>query len=162
MERQIRRGRRRSRNRLRCKGTRRADCRFQSRRHARHPADRPRLERHAVRNLGAKNGDGPPLPMGNWSEIKLIEPNPNRNAVGAKNLGQDGDPHPAALRRLRAAATPRAMRALFMSASAPRSGRKSGCNGRTANRAPATACSPTSLWSSTAPKPQAAYWYPGR
>ena len=36
------------------------------------------------RNLGAKNGDGPPLPMGNWSEIKLIEPNPNRNAVGAR------------------------------------------------------------------------------
>jgi hypothetical protein len=40
------------------------------------------------RNLGAKNpgehGDGPPLPMGNWSEIRLIEPNPNRNAVGAR------------------------------------------------------------------------------
>jgi enediyne biosynthesis protein E4 len=36
------------------------------------------------RNLGAKNGDGPPLPMGNWSEIKLIEPNPNRNSVGAR------------------------------------------------------------------------------
>jgi hypothetical protein len=36
------------------------------------------------RNLGAKNGDGLPLPMGNWSEIKLIEPNPNRNAVGAR------------------------------------------------------------------------------
>jgi enediyne biosynthesis protein E4 len=36
------------------------------------------------RNLGAKNADGPPLPMGNWSEIKLIEPNPNRNAVGAR------------------------------------------------------------------------------
>ena len=36
------------------------------------------------RNMGAKNGDGPPLPMGNWSEIRLIEPNPNRNAVGAR------------------------------------------------------------------------------
>ena len=36
------------------------------------------------RNLGAKNGDGPPLPMGNWSEIRLVEPNPNRNAVGAR------------------------------------------------------------------------------
>ena len=45
MERQIRRGRRRSRNRLQCKGTRRADRRFQPRRHARHPADQPRLER---------------------------------------------------------------------------------------------------------------------
>jgi enediyne biosynthesis protein E4 len=40
------------------------------------------------RNLGAKaageRGDDPPLPMGNWTEIKLIEPNPNRNAVGAR------------------------------------------------------------------------------
>ena len=36
------------------------------------------------RNLGARNGDGLPLPSGNWSEIRLIEPNPNRNAVGAK------------------------------------------------------------------------------
>ena len=36
------------------------------------------------RNLGAKNGDGPPLPMGNWTEIKLVEPNPNRNAIGAR------------------------------------------------------------------------------
>jgi hypothetical protein len=36
------------------------------------------------RNLGAKNGDGPPLPMGDWTEIRLVEPNPNRNAVGAK------------------------------------------------------------------------------
>jgi hypothetical protein len=36
------------------------------------------------RNLGAKNADGTPLPMGNWSEIKLIEPNPNRDAVGAR------------------------------------------------------------------------------
>ena len=36
------------------------------------------------RNLGAKNGDGPPLPSGNWTEIRLAEPNPNRNAVGAK------------------------------------------------------------------------------
>jgi hypothetical protein len=24
------------------------------------------------------------MPMGNWTEIRLIEPNPNRNAVGAK------------------------------------------------------------------------------
>ena len=36
------------------------------------------------RNLGAKLGDGPPAPMGNWLEIRLREPNPNRNAVGAK------------------------------------------------------------------------------
>jgi hypothetical protein len=36
------------------------------------------------RNLGAKNDSGPPTPMGNWNEIRLIEPNPNRNAIGAK------------------------------------------------------------------------------
>ena len=30
------------------------------------------------RNLGA------PGPMGNWSQIRLVQPNPNRNAVGAK------------------------------------------------------------------------------
>jgi enediyne biosynthesis protein E4 len=36
------------------------------------------------RNLGAKNGEADPLPMGNWTEIRLVEPNPNRDAVGAK------------------------------------------------------------------------------
>jgi hypothetical protein len=36
------------------------------------------------RNLGAKVESGPPAPMGNWSEIRLVQPNPNRNAVGAK------------------------------------------------------------------------------
>ena len=36
------------------------------------------------RNLGAKTDDGHAIPMGNWSEIRLVEPNPNRNAVGAK------------------------------------------------------------------------------
>jgi hypothetical protein len=36
------------------------------------------------RNLGAKFGDGPPGPMGNWIEIRLVEPNPNRDAVGAR------------------------------------------------------------------------------
>src|ERR1700677_3118111 len=48
-----------------------------------------------------------------------------------------------------AAATPRAMRALFTWALVRPSARKSGCNGPTATRAPPTACSPTSSWSST-------------
>ena len=36
------------------------------------------------RNLGGDDGHGGVRPMGNWSEIKLIEPNPNRDAVGAR------------------------------------------------------------------------------
>jgi len=36
------------------------------------------------RNLGADDGAGGVKPMGNWSEIRLVEPNPNRDAVGAK------------------------------------------------------------------------------
>ncbi len=36
------------------------------------------------RNEGAKLGDGKSGPMGNWSEIRLVQPNPNHNAVGAK------------------------------------------------------------------------------
>ena len=36
------------------------------------------------RNLGASIDGGPPGPMGNWIEIRLSQPNPNRNAVGAK------------------------------------------------------------------------------
>ena len=36
------------------------------------------------RNLGAKSDDGAAMPAGNWSEIRLVEPNPNRDAVGAK------------------------------------------------------------------------------
>ena len=103
------------------------------------------------RNLGAKNGDGPPLPMGNWSEIRLIEPNPNRNAVGARIYDQDGNAHARPASSTWAAATPPAMRASSMSASARPSEQKSGCNGLTATRAPPTACSPTSSWSSTAP-----------
>ena len=35
------------------------------------------------RNLGART-DGAPIEMGNWIEIKLAQPNPNRNAVGAR------------------------------------------------------------------------------
>ena len=35
------------------------------------------------RNLGADDGAGGVMPMGNWTEIRLVEPNPNRNAVGA-------------------------------------------------------------------------------
>ncbi len=36
------------------------------------------------RNLGHKADDGPPLPSGNWTEIRLVEPNPNCDAVGAR------------------------------------------------------------------------------
>jgi len=36
------------------------------------------------RNLGDKADVGAPLPSGNWTEIRLVQPNPNRNAVGAK------------------------------------------------------------------------------
>lgn len=36
------------------------------------------------RNLGALQKHGPPIPMGNYIEIRLRQPNPNRNAVGAK------------------------------------------------------------------------------
>jgi enediyne biosynthesis protein E4 len=42
------------------------------------------------RNLGADDGKGGVLPMGNWSEIKLIQPNPNHNAVGARLLIKAG------------------------------------------------------------------------
>ena len=35
------------------------------------------------RNLGALNPGGDPLPTGNWTEIRLVQPNPNRDAVGA-------------------------------------------------------------------------------
>ena len=84
MERQIRRGRRCSGNRRQPQRPRRADRRLQPRRPARHPADQPRLERLALPQPRGQVDDGSPLPMGNWSEIKLVEPNPNRNAVGAR------------------------------------------------------------------------------
>ncbi|MDE3174982.1 MAG: CRTAC1 family protein [Pseudomonadota bacterium] len=35
------------------------------------------------RNLGASDGKGGAIPAGNWIEIKLAEPGPNRDAVGA-------------------------------------------------------------------------------
>jgi hypothetical protein len=35
------------------------------------------------RNLGADDGAGGVKPMGNWTEIRLVQPNPNDNAVGA-------------------------------------------------------------------------------
>ena len=75
------------------------------------------------RNLGAKNGDGPPLPMGNWSEIRLIEPNPNRDAVGAKISDQDGNPHPDPLRRRRRR---RRLRPFRLHPCRPRHGRAGG------------------------------------
>ena len=36
------------------------------------------------RNMGADDGHGATRPMGNWSEIRLVEPGANRDAVGAK------------------------------------------------------------------------------
>ena len=57
------------------------------------------------RNLGADDGAGGVLPMGNWTEIRLIEPNPNRNAVGAHIAVKTGtrthDAHGADRRRRR-------------------------------------------------------------
>ena len=35
------------------------------------------------RNMGADDGQGGVRPMGNWSEIRLVEPGSNRDAVGA-------------------------------------------------------------------------------
>ncbi|MBV1703425.1 MAG: CRTAC1 family protein [Hyphomicrobiales bacterium] len=35
------------------------------------------------RNLGAANPGGKPLEMGNWLEMRVVQPNPNRDAVGA-------------------------------------------------------------------------------
>jgi hypothetical protein len=98
------------------------------------------------RNLGAKNGDDPPLPMGNWSDIRLIEPNPNSNAVGARITIRTGT-RSQTRSSTSAGATPPAMRASSISDSAPPSARKSKCNGPT--RARLTACSPISSWSST-------------
>ena len=36
------------------------------------------------RNLGANDGHGGVIPPGNWIEIKLVEPAPNRDAIGAQ------------------------------------------------------------------------------
>ncbi len=82
------------------------------------------------RNLGAKNGDGAPLPMGNWSEIRLIEPNPNRNAVGARISIKTGTRTQTRFVDI-GGGDASGHAGWIMSASAPRSGRKSGCNGRT-------------------------------
>ena len=35
------------------------------------------------RNLGADDGKGGVRPMGNWSQVRLVQPAPNRDAVGA-------------------------------------------------------------------------------
>jgi enediyne biosynthesis protein E4 len=35
------------------------------------------------RNLGASDGHGGEIPSGNWIEIRLVEPAPNRDAIGA-------------------------------------------------------------------------------
>ncbi len=113
------------------------------------------------RNLGAKNGDGPPLPMGNWTEIRLVEPNPNRDAVGAKISVKTG--------------TRTQTRTIEVGG-----GDASGHAGwihvglGTAERAEIRVQWPDGEWSATyrvfanqfvvvdRTKPQAAYWYPGR
>ena len=73
---------------------RRADRRLQPRRQARHPADRPRLERRPVPQPRRQCDDGSPMPMGNWTEIRLVEPNPNRERGRGEDLGQDRRPRP--------------------------------------------------------------------
>jgi enediyne biosynthesis protein E4 len=113
------------------------------------------------RNLGAKNGDGPPLPMGNWTEIRLMQLNPNRNAVGAKISVKTG--------------TRTQTRTAQVGG-----GDASGHAGwihvglGTAERAEIRVQWPDGDWSPTyrvfanqfvvidRTKPQAAYWYPGR
>ncbi len=113
------------------------------------------------RNLGAKNGDRPPIPMGNWTEIRLVEPNPNRNAVGAKISVKTG--------------TRTQTRVVQVGG-----GDASGHSGwihvglGTAERAEIRVQWPDGEWSATyrvfanqfvvvdRAKPQAAYWYPGR
>ena len=129
---------------------RRADRRLQSRRHARHLADRSRLERRAVpqprraqrRRRSAADGQLDRNPAGR------AEPQPRR---GRRRISPS---RPARARRCErsrsAAATPRATPVGSMSASAPPSAPKSACNGRTANRAIPIASSPISSWSSTA------------
>ncbi len=113
------------------------------------------------RNLGARNGDGSPIPMGDWTEIRLIEPNPNRNAVGAKISIKTG--------------TRVQTRVVEVGG-----GDASGHSGwihvglGTAERAEIRVQWPDGEWSPTYRvfadqfvvidrlKPQAAYWYPGR
>ena len=129
---------------------RRDHRRLQSRRHARHPADRPRLERRAVpqprrqmrRRLDHADGQ--------------LDRDPPRRAQSEPQRGRGAGfpsrracaPRPARSRS--AAATRPATPAGSMSASARPSGRRSGCNGRTATGARPIGCSPTSSSSSTA------------
>jgi hypothetical protein len=101
------------------------------------------------RNLGADAGGGGTKPMGNWIEIRLVEPKPNRNgsapsSPSRRERGRRRAPY-------RSAATPPAMRAGCMSVSAPPSARIFACKGPTANAATPTAPSPINSWSSTGP-----------
>ncbi len=101
------------------------------------------------RNLGAKNGVGPPLPMGNWSEIRLVEPNPNRNAVGARITIRTGTR--SQTRFVDVGGGDASGHSGFIHVGLGTAERAEiGCNGPTANRAHRTACSPTSSSSSTA------------
>ena len=113
------------------------------------------------RNQGASLDGGPPGPMGNWSEIRLAQPNPNRNAVGAKIAVKTG--------------TRTQIRTLQVGG-----GDASGHAGFThvglgvAERAEIRVQWPDGEWSHPyrvfanqfvvidRTKPQAAYWYPGR
>ena len=110
MERQIRRGRRRSRNRLQCKGTRRADRRFQSRRHARHPADQPRLERSAVSKPRRQERRRSAAAYGQLerNQAHRAQPQPQRGRGQESRSGRG--PAPRRASSTSAAATRRAMR----------------------------------------------------
>ena len=113
------------------------------------------------RNQGASLDGGLPGPMGNWSEIRLTQPNPNRNAIGAKIAVKTG--------------TRTQIRTLQVGG-----GDTSGHAGFThvglgvAERAEIRVQWPDGEWSHPyrvfanqfvvidRTKPQAAYWYPGR
>jgi len=113
------------------------------------------------RNLGARCDDGSTMPMGNWTEIRLIEPNPNRNAVGAKISVKTG-----------VRTQTRAVQVGGGDASGHAGWIHVGLG--TAERAEIRVQWPDGDWSPTyrvfanqfvvldRTKPQAAYWYPGR
>ena len=113
------------------------------------------------RNLGAKTATARRCRWAIGSRSALSSPTPTATRSG-RGLRSRRERARRPASSTSAAATPRAMRAASMSASARPSARRSGCNGPTATGAIPTAYSPTSSWSSTAAKPQAAYWYPGR
>ena len=102
------------------------------------------------RNLGDKADDGPTAADGQLDRdpARRAEPQPQRGRRAGSRSRPASGCRPARSRS--AAATPPVTPAGCMSASARPSARRSGCNGRTANGARPTGCSPTSSWSSTA------------